>query len=467
MTNLFRADVKWKYRAGATIVLALLFCTPVVAQQNWEQLPLGQLNGRTIQKWSELPNTNTEEMKTINDMLSGAQTPDAAKFDKFFNELVFPLFAQWQDIKVSGNKVVSPFVDGPGISSPPKMRSAFRSTFVAKATNSNARDRLNGLTLTKMDQIASGNFHPICRANAMWMIALLSQADPDTAWKPALPVLLKGVTAPTTIDAVRVPALAGLVRQARTGIEGDAQTQVTNAMLSLIKIRPAPGQASDGPDWIARRAIDVLAAIGSPGSNGVVTTSLLATVNDATASMPVRTAAAGALAKIPMTPQPGFSAKPWIDALSKLAIECYKAELNSGSSQRTPIVPERLKAQLGDVRQGLVGVDGNGGALALAAPPDKEAVKAIVTQLDNLIQRCNTARAASATPVSYQVGAGTYLALPPDPQKPIIEAVQKAGADFEAVVQRGGAPAPAAAPAAAPAGPGVAPVRPQPTDSPF
>jgi hypothetical protein len=445
MESLHQQKSKLAHRVAAVAAAIVLLGAQALAQnpalaQNFEQLPFGTFNGRTIQTWPGLPNPSSAEAKAITDMLSG-QGFDEAKFNQFFNELVFPLFAQWQEIKLGG-KNYSPFIDTPSVHSPPKMRAAFRRDFIAKATNAAAREKLNALTLAKMDQIASGNFHPVCRANAMIMIATLSEADPDTAWKKALPALLKGATAPTTIDAVRVPALAGLVRQAKTGIDAEAQPQIITPMLALIKMRAPTGEPTDGPDWIVRRAIDVLATIGSPGVNGAVPTALVATVEDKTASMTVRAAAAAALAKIRFTPPAGFNAKPWIEALSKLAVESYKTELNTAASQRVPIVPERLKAQLTDIRQGLAGADGNGGLLALAAAPDKDGVKQIILQIDNVMKATGTPAAPAVAPVPVPGAAGgLFLPQPPDPMKPVVDAITKAGGELEGVVQRGGAPA--------------------------
>jgi len=80
-------------------------------------------------------------------------------------------------------------VDVPGGAySPAKMRAQFKANFTAKATNPAAREHLNSITLAKMDEIASGNFHPICRANAMMMITSLSEnADLEKPWKKPFP----------------------------------------------------------------------------------------------------------------------------------------------------------------------------------------------------------------------------------------------------------------------------------------
>ncbi len=147
-------------------------------------------------------------------------------FDQYFNEIVFPLFTEWKPVKVSG-KDTSPMVEGLAGVNTAKMRDRFKHDFAAKATNSAVHEHLNDLTLAKMNEIATGNYHPIVRANAVMMIAELNDTDPTgSAWKKSLPVLLNLVKANNTIDAVRVPAWRGLVRQAQAGVDSSNRKQV-------------------------------------------------------------------------------------------------------------------------------------------------------------------------------------------------------------------------------------------------
>ncbi len=435
--------------------LALLMnCSPAVAQ-NFKQLQPGTSNGRPVNTWAPL--ALSEEGKAVAETLSGAQPFNPAAFDKFFNELMFPLFAQYQEVKV-GAKMVSPLVGGTGgVESPAIMRQRFKQNYVQKATNPQIHQHLIDITLTKMNEIASGEFHPVCRYNAMLMIADLNEVEPDRPYKKALDALLKGATASTSIDAVRVPALCGLVRQAHAGIAGAASGEVINAMLALQAQRiPPADRTQDGHDWICRRAIDVLEAIGSPGPNGAVLTALMKTADDPAASIAVRTTAARAIGNIAYSPPQNFNAAPWIKSLGKLAIDCYKAELANAAGQHTPIVADRLKQQLTEIRTGLAGPDGTKGMIVLSAgaKPNQDLARLLVSQIDNLIAKCSTPLAATTPPkivsISTPLGTSDFMALPPDPQKPLAEALQKAGDELEAALQRG----PGAAPAA-PAAPGA------------
>src|SRR5262249_35917873 len=148
------------------------------------------------------------------------------------------------------------------------------------------------------------NYHPVVRANAMLMIGDLNESDPNgPPWKKALPSLLKAVSDPKMIDAVRIEALRGLVRHARSGVDAEPRGQVIRAMVAIIVKHTAPaGRSQDGHDWICRRAIDVLAALGDAGANNAVPQALVAAVNDGAASISVRCAAAEALGKVKFNP---------------------------------------------------------------------------------------------------------------------------------------------------------------------
>ncbi len=290
----------------------------------------------------------------------------------------------------------------------------------------------------------------------MMLIADLNQTEPATPFPNALPALLKGVTAPTSIDAVRVSALRGLLRHAQSGIATNAQPGVIAAMLALQAQRTPPAdRTQEGHDWICRRAIDVLEAMKNPGQNGAVMNALVKTIDDSTASTAVRATAARALGNIPYTPPQNFNVGPWIKSLGKLAADCCKSEIANAAKNRKPIVPDRLKAQLGEVSIGLAGADGAKGMILLAGTnkPNVDLAKLVVSQNVNIIAKCATPVPAAAPAEIVTIAGQTdqYMVLPPDPQKPLIEAIQKAVQDLEAALQHG----PGAAPAdAAPAGQG-------------
>jgi hypothetical protein len=81
-----------------------------------------------------------------------------------------------------------------------------------------------------------------------------------------------------------------------------------------------------------------------------------------------------------------------------------------------------------------------------AVPANAALARFVAKQNDNLIGTCATPVPAAAPPKIVTIAGTTdqYMALPPDPQKPLAEAIQKAGQELETALQRGpGAAGPA------------------------
>ncbi|HTQ38775.1 MAG TPA: hypothetical protein VMJ32_07090 [Pirellulales bacterium] len=446
----------------ATVGFVVLLTACIQAHaQDYDELPLFQVNNKPIQAWSQLNSALDDKTKSVAGMLGG-DAMDTTAFDQYFNDIVFPLFTEWKDVKI-GSRIVSPLAEGIGGRNPPGMRALFKHDFAAKATNTAAHERLNDLTLKKMDEIASGNFHPVVRANAVMMIADLNDTDTNgpasnpSPWKQALPILWKYATAKDSTDAVRIPAWRGLVRQAQApgGIDADHRPAVIGAAVDALQKRnDLGGGTQDAKDWICRRAIDVLVALYGATPSGAapnpdVTAALFDTINDSSTSVTVRAAAAAATAKVKLNLPQNFDPNALAKSLGKLAVDDYKNELDTASANHAPIVADRLAQQLGEIRQGFVGGDGNGGVRVMSTAPDfQKYVDSMIGALDNVIAACSTQPLPAPTPTQPAYG-GASLVIPIDRQRPISEAIAAAGATLEAAVQREAA-APAAVPGAAP-----------------
>jgi hypothetical protein len=362
-------------------------------------------------------------------MLTGSASLDTNAFDRFFKTMVFPLFTQWQDIKV-GSKTISPLVGGTsGVFPPAKLRSNLKSDYASRATNAAAHEHLNQLTLSEMERIANGNFHPLCRANAMLAIGELKETDPNgPPYKKALPVLLKAATALNSIANVRLPALRGLLRQATDGIDADSRAAVITAMLAMLNQHTPPaGRSPEEHDWICRRVIDVLSAIGQPGNNGAVPSAMLAVINDGAASLPIRCAAAAALAKVKLNSQPANTASVLVKTLGKLAVEDYKAQLAAASASHTKIPVDEIKQHLNEIRVGLN---------SLASSPDvAQSANQTIGQIDNLVRACDTK--PDEPPVTTQFVAGSAPPIPFDVQARVAKAITAAGESLENTLLKG------------------------------
>jgi hypothetical protein len=416
------------------------------AQAEYDELPFYQLNGKSLQNYNLL-RTSVPQQKSVEKMLRGEEPLNAQVFETYFKTAVFPLFAQSKAVKI-GERQVSPLIKSPNFLPPADMRTAFQRDYLKIAKDARARDLLADLTIASMEQIADGNFHPACRANAVMMIASLTEPT-GPPLKKAFPSLFRRATSDKSIDVVRIPALQGLLRHAVAGIDPAQRPAVIKAMLAIATQHTAtPQQSLEGHDWILRRSIDVLGAIGEPGDKGAVFNELVKLVEDETAPRSARALAAETLPKVHVTPPKDYDAEGLAKSLAKLAVETYKGELAEASSKRRPIVVDRLKEQIGKVRDGLVGVDGKGGiGTLLTAEPQKKFAADIVSHIETLTKACDTPAAVPPDFNNPQVVQTTLPGVPFDTQEPIAKAIGQAGGGLEAVLQAGvgGSVAPAGA----------------------
>ena len=146
--------------------------------------------------------------KDIEEMLKGNSGFDAIVVEKFFTTLVYPHFTRSEN-----------FLDFPHRTDLPKMRKTCRDYFNYAGKNPPAHEKLNEITVKFMDDVAQDNYDPAARANAMLMIADLSETDPNgKPWKNSLPALLKGDYSP---NFDRCGARAGPARLGAAGAGGN------------------------------------------------------------------------------------------------------------------------------------------------------------------------------------------------------------------------------------------------------
>ncbi|MCC7084201.1 MAG: hypothetical protein IT427_04250 [Pirellulales bacterium] len=443
-------------RGLIAIVAVVGACLPLTAQDapQYDVLPLGKNSkGNVIANWNDMRTFARDDYQAIEAMLAGG-IADQAAFDKFFNELIFPMFTHEPNFK------------HPSVSVAKVRQRGIRGDFLTAARNAAAKEQLLVLILNKMQQIAAGNFHPWARANAVLLIAELNESEPNgPPLKRALQILLKWSTDPQMVDAVRVPAFHGLERHAVAGIDANQRPQVVKAMLDIVKQHTAADhQSLEGHEWIMRRAIDVLGAIGEPGEQGAVYNELVKVVEDEAAPRSARATAAEMLVKIRFVPPKDYDAEGLATSLGKFAVEAYKAELAEAASKRQEIAVVRLKQQLEAVRTAIAGgKDKKGVAAMLATDAQKKYAGDLVAQIDVLNKACDEPR-GFFNPLESQNDPNYVPGVPFDTQAPIAKAISTAGGRLQAILQAGagGNELPATPPGniAPPPGSGVAPPAP-------
>lgn len=183
----------------------------------------------------------------------------------------------------------------------PKFRNDLRKD-LQKAKIGDAHTRLNDLIFQGMSKVATGNYHPVVRVNAMLMIGELNSEDParetPVPYHQAVPAFLQVIDDPQQLDAVKAAALVGLVRHVRLGLRDDVRDSVGASMLNLAKAASAPGRTPEGHAWMRGEASEILGVLRSIGNANTVANALGQIAGDPTAPMTVRRAAARALGKL-------------------------------------------------------------------------------------------------------------------------------------------------------------------------
>ena len=195
---------------------------------------------------------------------------------------------------------------------------AFEPTRLRMSRCSSALSQLSmpRITLPKMTEIAKGNFHPAARMNAMLIIGDLNRKEAVQAVPPqppeplveAVPVMIDELADPKQIDAVKVAAMVGLLRHVQAdvrqrGPQGGAQqpqriddatrNRINQVTLDILNLKdPPPGRTPEGHAWMQRRAIDILAVMGTISSDVNAAQTIEAMISNPDAPVSLRCTAA-------------------------------------------------------------------------------------------------------------------------------------------------------------------------------
>lgn len=286
----------------------------------------------------------------------------------------------------------------------PKFRNDLRNELRQGKNGDPHTDALT-LLLAAMQRIASENFHPAVRYNAMLAIGDFNEQEPvgingvPTPLPDAVPILVAALTDEKQIDAVKVAALVGLVRHARLGI-ADQQLVAQRLVPALIKLAaektPPATRSADGHEWMRCMAIDVLGLLRNVGDNNLVAKALATIVADKKdvpeqndREMLVRCAAARALGNLNYANASGLNPVSLAESLAGLAVEACGRGTTSVSSEdagELPIVRRRLRTEINTVILGLNGVDErHKGIRGLAQDsPNKDHVERLQQRVQNM-----------------------------------------------------------------------------------
>ena len=226
-----------------------------------------------LRGWSRAIGHEPSLYGPVKQMVLGSTPFEAGDFDKFFTKQVFPQFTLYKvlpELNIKGQTnvlVVDPTDEKDEFNQKsrlPKMREMFLSQFLNPCKDSLPFEHLTELTVAAMREIAVvGNYHPLARYNAALLLGSLHAFGTASelhakAW-PVLAECLDGII------PVKVAAMTSILRHAKSGIPPN---QLASVLEKLDKIvvdkKVAKGESLEAHDWIRRKAIEVLVAIGQP-----------------------------------------------------------------------------------------------------------------------------------------------------------------------------------------------------------
>jgi hypothetical protein len=238
-----------------------------------------------------------------------------------------------------------------------------------------------------MSRVATGNYHPVVRVNAMLAIGDLnsddSNRDTPLPYAPVVPVLLQVIDDPQQLDAVKAAAFVGLMRHARLGFKENVRASVGTSMLALAKSTGAPGRSPDGHAWLRSEAVEILGLLGNIGDANVVADALGQIVGDPATPMMVRRAGAAALGKLNYQIAVTLNGSTLVSALGRFTIAAIE-KAQSDSEQGKPTPGRRLKTYVIAAAEG-----SNGLANSLKDPTQKQAAVAVRDAIAKLNKVCD------------------------------------------------------------------------------
>jgi len=185
------------------------------------------------------------------------------------------------------------------------------------------------------------NFHPACRYNAMFIMGQLNEkmewntrnkAFDVTPLRKALRPMVEAAGDASLPEAVRLAAMLGIQRHIdKGGLPAGAIDLICGVMTRVSKENTtATGHLADGHQWIRRQAINLIGACGAGSTGQDHSTALTDRLVDLKEPLPVRQAAATALARLLSEKKrldPGDAAE-LSTKLATLAVDLSRHELD-------------------------------------------------------------------------------------------------------------------------------------------
>jgi hypothetical protein len=196
-------------------------------------------------------------------------------------------------------------------------------------------ERLTGMTLEAMKAIATDNYHPAARYNAMLVIGSLDQTagDPSGAGTPPVPLpaaadfLIQQLQSSSS-DVLKLGALIGLERHAQIGLPEEKRAAVTDELIKMVTSERPGDRTVEFHSWLQFRAAHVLAQLKSLGENNRVHDALIGLLNSDSVSVVDRVHVAQALSYLKdlYTPEAGIDGAATVAAFGNVLADVIEEE---------------------------------------------------------------------------------------------------------------------------------------------
>lgn len=348
-------------------------------QGRFEELtipPLLDVRGKTKQDLAETRQRLNALRAMVNAVTSGEQQLAANQptFDNYFNQYLFPRLTWVANIESpsSFNFLV-------------EQRNLILNQYLRKPTlPAEVHDQLVRIVAAGMTKIATGNYHPAARHNAMLIIAELNTKElvrvpvtPPEPYAPALTTMVDALSDPMQLDVVRVAALVGILRHVQWDarqreklaeqpaikrIEDPLRERISQLTMAIVNTKSPPaGRTLDGHAWMQRRSIDILSVVGTISSDINAAQAIEAIVADNDAPISLRCTAAEALGLLNLPAETKLDAMESARKLGEFAMYLGRRELKRVEDEKKFLDDKRKASSSGGQGGFPGGMPGPGG----------------------------------------------------------------------------------------------------------
>jgi hypothetical protein len=309
----------------ASLILALWASPPATAQQggarlaDYEYIPILESIYSGGRETEALKGIARKVTQINNGELPLAQ--EESVYDKYYTMYLFAKMTQ---------------TDEKSLANLPRERTALMRNHIRNIRRQEVHDHLVQLTFRSMKDIATKNYHPAARYNAMLIIGDLNSKEPVLGASASLPLpyaeardlMIAELLNPKQIDAVRVAALLGILRHVDINAHSTQQYPaavrqgIVNQILPIALDRKIPADRSEeGHAWIRGRALEILAALGQAGFDNRIVQAINTIVADPKETLSVRIAAASSLGRLNLSAGANVSGEEIARNLANLAVQ--------------------------------------------------------------------------------------------------------------------------------------------------